>query len=127
MNDDDKPKPKLIYSRDRLTPDTPLVQEPEKAPAPELTPEQIERRLAILDRLGVRIVSSRIVTPIEPSEKMMHALADLRLDLPVLLVKEQGPMHLYYGLLEKGWLETWDKHGWRGIEKNIRNAITQMA
>jgi len=129
---EDEPK-KPLYSRKNLTPDTPLVREPEKAPAPELTPEQIDRRLAVLDKIGTRLsrlgdMGLCVTFPVEPEEKAMQALAELRMDLPIVLIKQHGSTaELYYPLLAKGWLATWEKRGWRGVEEIIRHAVTQMA
>lgn len=127
---EDEPR-KPLYSRKNLTPDTPLVREPEKAPAPELTPEQIDRRLAILDKVGTRLLrldnGIAVVFQDEPKEKEMHALADLRMGLPVVLERHTSTMDLFYPLLGKGWLDEWDRHGWRGVEEIIRHAVTQIA
>ncbi len=129
----DEPK-KPLYTRAGLeSPDTPLVKEPEKAPTPELTPEQIDRRLAVLDKIGTRImrldmnVGLAVVFPdVEPSEKAMRALAELRMDLPVVILKTAGVLESYHLLIPRGWLGTWEKQGWRKVGEIIRHAVTQI-
>lgn len=126
----DEPK-KPLYSRDGLKPDTPLFEEPPPAPPQEPTQEEIGRNMAILEGYGCRIIrldsGLALTTPVEPNERMVRAMAALRMSLPVLVLKIEGSMELYYPVLEKGWLIAWDKGGWRSVEQAIRNNITLMA
>jgi len=106
---------------------------PVKAVKPPLTPEEVDDRLGVLDRIGTRIIrhhhSRCITTPIVPTERMMEALADLEMDLSILLIKQEKPggiLDLYYTVLEKGWLAIWKESGWKGVEKLVRWNVSLM-